>query len=127
RVCINSGDYEGTHEPLVSAEAWGRTVKLREATARTKGKGRGRPSSGSHLFTRALRLTCAHCGEAMIPRTNRDRRVGKSYEVYLCHGRIKHGADSCPMTPVPRAGIDSAVFSYFETVALDLDAMRDEL
>jgi site-specific DNA recombinase len=127
RVVVNGEDHEGAHQPLVSVEVWDRAVKLREATARTTGKGRGRPSSGSHLFTRSLRLTCIHCGEAMIPRTNRDRRVDRSYEVYLCHGRIKHGIDSCPMLPVPRAAVDEAVFDYFAAVALDLDAMRDEL
>jgi site-specific DNA recombinase len=119
RVVINGEEHAGIHEPLVSAEVWDRAVKLRAATARTKGKGRGRPSSGSHLFTRSLRLTCAHCGEAMIPRSDSDR--------YLCHGRQKRGPDSCPMTPIPRAELDGAVFRYFESVALDVDAMRDEL
>jgi DNA invertase Pin-like site-specific DNA recombinase/predicted RNA-binding Zn-ribbon protein involved in translation (DUF1610 family) len=127
RVAIHGQEYEASHTPLVSAETWERAHKLLAATARTKGRGRGRPSSGSHLFTRDLRLTCGHCGESMIPRTNRDRRAGKTYEVYKCFGRDNHGPESCPMLPIPRVELDSAVFDYFESVALDLDAMREEL
>jgi site-specific DNA recombinase len=115
QVTINGEVHEGSHEPIVSADLWERTASLREATRRTGG-GRGRPSSGSHLFTRSLRLTCAHCGEAMIPRSS-----GK-YEVYLCFGRQKHGPGFCDMGPVPRAEIDTAVFTYFENAALDIEA-----
>lgn len=118
-VEINGEEFEGAHDAIVSREVWEAVAKLREATARTTGKGRGRPSSGSHLFTRALQLRCAHCGEAMIPRTDGD--------TYKCFGREKHGPDSCPMTPVPREAIDSAVFDYFEAVGLDLEGMRDQL
>lgn len=121
RSVLLGEEHDGDHEPLVSAELWQRVAKTKAATARTKGKGRGRPSAGSHLFTRGLRLTCAHCGEAMTPRSR------EPYEVYECHGRLKFGKASCPMTPVPRAPIDSAVFAYFEQVGLDLDAMRAEL
>lgn len=126
-VEVNGQEYEGTQEALIDMETWEKVAKLRAATARTTGKGRGRPSSGSHLFTSGLRLECAHCDDALIPRTNRDKRSGKTYETYECFGRHKNGTDSCPMTPVPRTAVDGAVFDYFESVALDLEAMREQL
>jgi site-specific DNA recombinase len=118
-VELSGTEYPGTHEPLVSIQTWQRAAKTREAMARTTGKGRGRPSRGSHLFTRSLELRCGHCGNKMIPRSDSDK--------YLCFGREKHGIDYCPMTPVPRNEVDRAVFDYFQTVGLDLEAMREQL
>jgi hypothetical protein len=48
-------------------------------------------------------------------------------DAYLCHGRLKFGPESCPQLPIPRATLDTAVFRYFESAALDMEAMRAEL
>jgi site-specific DNA recombinase len=120
KVEVNGEQFDGTHEPLVSQDIWQSVESLRSATART-GRTRGRPSSGSHLFTRSLSLKCAHCDSTMIPRTS------GSYEVYRCSGRITHGKDFCPMPPVPRSDVDSAVFAYFESAALDIEASAKAL
>lgn len=61
----------------------------------------------------------------MAPRTARNRS-GSLYEGYLCLGR-REDPTSCSMPPVRRAEIDTAVFRYFEQVALDVEATREQL
>jgi Recombinase zinc beta ribbon domain len=71
-------------------------------------------------------LRCGDCGEAMVPRTNPNRRIGPS-EVYYCYGRKQRGTDACPMPPIARSLVDSAVYDYFERVGLDVEATREQV
>jgi site-specific DNA recombinase len=121
---IKGTEYEGTHAPIISEDLWGAVAANREAAARTKSGGRGRPPAGPHLFTRGL-LRCGLCHEAMLPRT-RPNRSEPDQEVYLCHGREKNPA-ACNQGPIPREPIDTAAFDYFARLGLDLDAMRAAL
>jgi site-specific DNA recombinase len=124
RIRLNGEVLPGAHDPLVDDATWDAAARLREATARTKGAGRGRPSSGSHLFGRGM-LRC-HCGAAMVPRTIKPRsKTGKPGEWYLCYDRIRDSA-ACSQTPVDREAIDSAAFGYFESVGLDLWETREQ-
>lgn len=126
RVRFRGGEYPGTHERLIRDDLWGAVAELLEATARTKGAGRGRHSSGSHLFTRGL-LRCGRCGDAMVPRTNPPRGPRQStYEVYLC---LTHAQDrnACSQTPIARELVDDAALTYFERVCLDVDATAEHL
>src|SRR5205814_1392638 len=88
-------------------------ARLRAATR--KGGSRGRTTVSGHLFRKGM-LTCAECGDSMVPRSSTD--------TYYCMRRKRLGPDSCGMPNVPRALIDGAVVSYFERVALDVDATR---
>ncbi len=122
RLSFNGEDFAGVHEPIVEPALWDRVAALRDAGARTRNGGPGRTPAGPHLFTRGL-LRCGHCSDAMSPRTdNREDR-----EEYRCLGREKNGLDYCPQTPIPRAKIDKAALAYFESVGLDLEAMRAEM
>ncbi len=109
---------------MIDAETWAKAEAMREARAKSKGGGRGRQPKGRHLFRGGM-LRCGQCGEAMVPRTSANRREGP-YEVYRCYGRHRD-RDSCSMSPVPRALVDSAVYDYFETVGLDVEATRAQL
>ena len=62
----------------------------------------------------------------MIPRTNRGH-AGASAEDYLCNGRMSYGPEFCPTGTVRRSGVDLAVYSYFESVGLDVEATRDAI
>lgn len=117
-VRLKGETYPGLHEPLIDREVWERVVAAREANRR--GGGPWRQPSGPHLFTRGL-LNCAHCGHTMSPRTDHGR------ETYICRGRLRHGRDFCPQTPIPRSVIDEAVFAYFREVGLDLEATKRQL
>jgi DNA invertase Pin-like site-specific DNA recombinase/predicted RNA-binding Zn-ribbon protein involved in translation (DUF1610 family) len=121
---IRDGDelIEARHEAIIPRETWDQIQALREARARTHR--RGRPSTGKHLFRKGF-LRCGECGEAMVPRTARNRS-GTLYECYLCLGR-RQDPTSCLMPQTPRAEVDAAVYRYFEQVGLDVEATREQL
>jgi len=123
KLRTKDGIADAPHDALVDAAKWEQAQILMEAKA-SQSKGRGRPSSGRHLFRKAL-LRCGECGESMVPRTS--RRKGKAtYEVYGCYGRQLDPAN-CSMPPIKRAVIDAAVYRYFEQVGLDVDATRAQM
>jgi len=113
---------EAQHEAIIPRETWDQLQALREARARSHR--RGRPSTGKHLFRKGF-LRCGECGEAMAPRTARNRS-GTLHECYLCLGR-RQDPTSCSMPPVSRAEVDAAVYRYFEQVGLDVEATREQL
>lgn len=121
---IRDGDelIEAQHEAIIPRETWDQIQALREARARTHP--RGRPSAGKHLFRKGF-LRCGECGEAMVPRTARNRS-GTLYECYLCLGR-RQDPTSCSMPQTQRAEVDTAVYRYFEQVGLDVEATREQL
>lgn len=123
KLRTKDGIAEAPHDALVDDPKWEQAQTVIEAKA-ARSKGRGRPSSGRHLFRKGM-LRCGECGESMVPRTARE--PGKSiYEVYGCYGRMLDPAN-CSMPPVQRAIIDPAVYRYFEQVGLDVDATRAQL
>lgn len=127
RLRLNGDAYEGTHPPLVDEELFRQATQLRSATARTKGKGRGRPSAGTHLFTKG-HLRCGSCGDAMVPRTVQNRTPGAPpSETYECLGRRRFGAESCPQKPIRRVIVDRAVTDYFEQAAFDREATAEQV
>jgi len=121
RVRLNDKIFPGKHEAIVDPETWEKARALREALKRTPGKGRGRYPTGHYLFRKG-HLRCGTCGDAMIPKTDPGR--GRSSEAYQCYGRARLGVDHCPQRPVRREVIDTAVWEFFERVALDVDATR---
>jgi DNA invertase Pin-like site-specific DNA recombinase len=125
-VRLNGEVFDGQHEPIIDAETWEKARQLREALANSDGGGRGRCSSRGHIFTKGL-LRCGRCGEAMIPRSVPNRTPGSWYEVYLCYGRMRNGTSFCSQQPVRREPIDSAVWRFFERVALDVEATKRAL
>jgi DNA invertase Pin-like site-specific DNA recombinase len=115
--------FPGRHEAVVDPVKWDAVNRTLDQNARSKGKGRGRPPKGKHLFWKGM-LRCS-CGEALIPRTTDNRHKGP-YEVYLCHGRVRD-TRNCSEGPFRREQIDSAVYAYFEQVTLDVEATREQL
>jgi site-specific DNA recombinase len=128
-LSTKDGVIEGKHEPCISEDVWQQAQDLRRRRAETSpGKGRGRRSSGKHLFRRGT-LRCGRCGGPMTPRTTRPgttRPGRKISETYICLERKCH-PDLCSMKPVKRELVDGAVFNYFETVALDVEATKAQL
>jgi site-specific DNA recombinase len=115
----------GAHDPIVDPDLWEEVNDLltKKAKSSGRGKSRGRPPSGRHLFRKGM-LRCV-CGESLVPRSHPNRQQAP-YERYICYGRHLDTA-SCGVTPLDRAMIDSSVYSYFEQVGLDVDATREQL
>jgi site-specific DNA recombinase len=107
--------FDGIHKPIVEAELWDQATQLLAAMPTKPGRP---PKDKRHLFTSGF-LRCAKCGDPMVPCT----RTKVNYEFYECTGRI-HG---CKTGAVRRRDIDEAVFGYFEEIALDVEATREQL
>jgi site-specific DNA recombinase len=116
-VIYDGESYEGLHEAIISRDLFEQAQALRAARP---SKGRGRPTTGKHLFRKGL-LRCGLCGAAMVPRTTR------GHEVYYCDRHSKLGHDECPMLYVKRVDVDTAVYAYFEKVGLDVEATRAQV
>jgi len=123
QVALNGEIYAGKHEAIIDRQTWEQVRLLREALVRSPGKGRGRYPKGRHLFTKGL-LRCGLCGSAMTPVTKPTRTPDQLYEIYTCFRRLHDGPHACSMPHVRRDLIDTAVWRYFENVALDVDATR---
>ena len=65
-------------------------------------------------------VRCGRCGEAMLPRSERD-----NYECY--RRKVTHGMAACATAPIKRAEVDAAPLKMFESWSLDLDATRAAL
>ena len=120
RVRMGDGEREGTHDAILDAATFTAAQELAAAISTRKGAGRGRPPKLAHLFAGGT-LRCGECGEAMVPRSGK-LQGGSPH--YLCAGRQNLG---CRMPYVDRAMIDSAVYSYFEQVGLDVEATRQAI
>lgn len=108
----------GEHEPIIDDELWRKVQALRSANKQNPAGGRGRRPK-RHLFGKGL-LRCGVCGGSMSPTT-----AGNRYETYRCVTKSEGGP--CTMSNVPRKIVDKAVFGYFETVGVDIDATRRQL
>lgn len=117
RIRLVDEESEGVHSPIVDPELFARAQQLASAMSTRKGGGSGRPVGGNHVFTGGM-FRCGECGESMTPRTPYNR---KHAQYYLCAG-VQSLA--CEMPQVRREVIDSAVYSYFEQVGLDVEATR---
>lgn len=114
-VKYKSETFEGIHQGILDTEAWERVQQLLAAMPKRP----GRPlAEKRHLFTGGF-LRCADCGDPMVP----NRRTHVNYEFYECTGRT-HG---CKTGAVRRRDVDEAVFAYFEQIALDIEATRDQM
>jgi site-specific DNA recombinase len=118
-VRLNGESYDGTHKPLVDDATWRKVSQMRVAATVTR---RGRTPVANHALSGGM-LRCG-CGETMNAITKPTRTPGVLYEVYACSGRMAHGPDHCQQKPVRREPIDRAIWSFFENVALDVDATR---
>lgn len=124
-VHLKGKTYDGDHEAIVDADLWRKAEQLRQAGTRSDG-GRGRTPKANHVLAGGL-LRCGRCGSAMGAVTKPTRTPGALYERYQCSGRLQYGSDRCSQQPVERGPIDTAVWRFFEKVALDVDATKAAL
>lgn len=120
RIRLKSEHADGIHEAIVEVDVFERAQQLARAMSTRKGRGGGRPPAGNHLFSGAM-LRCGRCGEAMTPRTPYNR---KHSQYYVCAGVQNLG---CAMPQVRRDLVDTAVYSYFEQVGLDVEATQQAI
>ena len=68
------------------------------------------------------KLYCAHCGAAYYRRDSVDKD-GKPNSKWVCSGKIKNGADSCPSFPIYERELKSILFDVFVDTKVDVEKM----
>lgn len=71
------------------------------------------------------KLFCTHCGAPYYRRESKDRQGHKNSK-WVCSGKIKAGADSCPSFAIYEEELKPLLFDVFKETKADADAMVEE-
>ena len=71
------------------------------------------------------KLFCTHCGATYYRRDSKDR-AGKKNSKWICSGKIKNGADSCPSFAIYEDEIKPVLLQVFQETEVDARALVDE-
>ena len=71
------------------------------------------------------KLYCTHCGEAYYRRDSVDKSGNKNSK-WVCSGKIKNGAESCPSFPIYESELKPLLFEVFSETEVDAEALIEE-
>lgn len=71
------------------------------------------------------KLYCTHCGAAYYRRDSVDK-TGKKNSKWVCSGKIKNGADSCPSFAIYEEELKPLLFQVFQETEADAEALIEE-
>ena len=107
---------------IVSEELWERAnAVLRRRSEDVKA--RQGICNHDNLLTR--KLFCTHCGTPYYRRESKDRQGNKNSK-WVCSGKIKAGAGSCPSFAIYEEELKPLLFDVFRETKADADAMVEE-
>ena len=104
---------------IVSEELWD-TANAVLARRSKDVKQRQNQCNHSNLLTG--KLFCTHCGAAYYRRDSKDKQ-GHINSKWVCSGKIKNGADSCPSLPLYEDELKPVLFDVFQQTEVDADAL----
>ena len=76
-----------------------------------------------NLFTG--KLYCTHCGAAYYRRESKDRQGNKNSR-WVCSGKIKNGADSCPSVPLYESELIPVILDVTRDTKVSTEALIEE-
>ncbi len=76
-----------------------------------------------NLFTG--KLYCTHCGAAYYRRESKDRQ-GNRNSRWVCSGKIKNGADSCPSVPLYESELIPVILDVTRDTKVSTEALIEE-
>ena len=107
---------------IVSEELWEQAnAVLKKRSEDVK----GRQGICNHANLLTGKLVCTHCGAAYYRRDSVDRKGNKNSK-WVCSGKIKNGADSCPSFHIYESEIKPILFDVFQETELDAEALIEE-
>ena len=107
---------------IVSEELWERAnAVLKKRSEDVK----GRQGICNHANLLTGKLFCTHCGAAYYRRESVDRQ-GHKNSTWVCSGKIKNGADSCPSFPIYEEELKPLLFQVFSETEADAGALVAE-
>ena len=71
------------------------------------------------------KLYCTHCGAAYYRRDSVDR-AGRKNSKWVCSGKIKNGADSCPSFAIYEQELKPILYAVFRETEMDAKALIEE-
>ena len=107
---------------IVSEELWDQAnAVLKKRSEDVK----GRQGICNHANLLTDKLYCTHCGAAYYRRESVDRQGNKNSK-WVCSGKIKNGADSCPSFAVYEEELKPLLFEVFRETEADAQALVEE-
>lgn len=94
---------------IVSEELWEQANKVLLKRSRDV---KNRQNQCNHANLLTGKLYCTHCGAAYYRRDSRDK-TGRTNSKWVCSGKIKNGADSCPSFAIYEDEIKPLLFDVF--------------
>lgn len=107
---------------IVSEELWD---KANAVLKRRSEDVKGRQGICNHANLLTGKLYCTHCGAAYYRRESVDRSGNKNSK-WVCSGKIKNGADSCPSFAVYEEELKPLLFQVFRETEADAQALVEE-
>lgn len=86
---------------------------------------KGRQGICNHANLLTSKLYCTHCGAPYYRRDSVDK-TGHKNSKWVCSGKIKNGADSCPSFAIYEEEIKPLLFKVFQDTGVSADAMIEE-
>ena len=86
---------------------------------------KGRQGICNHANLLTGKLYCTHCGAAYYRRDSVDK-AGHKNSKWVCSGKIKNGADSCPSFPVYEEELKPLLFEVFSETEVDAEALVEK-
>ena len=107
---------------IVSEELWDKAnAVLKKRSEDVK----GRQGICNHANLLTGKLYCIHCGAAYYRRESVDRQGNKNSK-WVCSGKIKNGADSCPSFAIYEEELKPLLFKVFRETEADAQALVEE-
>ena len=107
---------------IVSEELWDRA---NEVLKRRSDDVKSRQGICNHQNLLTGKLFCTHCGAAYYRRESKDKQGNKNSK-WVCSGKIKNGADSCPSFPIYEEEIKPLLFEVFQETEVNVAALIEE-
>ena len=107
---------------IVSEELWD---KANEVLKRRSDDVKSRQGICNHQNLLTGKLFCTHCGTAYYRRESKDK-TGRKNSKWVCSGKIKNGADSCPSFPIYEEEIKPLLFEVFQETEVNVAALIEE-
>ena len=104
---------------IVSEEIW---EKANEILERRSADVKNRQGHCNHQNLMTGKLYCKHCGAAYYRRDSVDRK-GNPDSKWVCSGKIKNGAASCPSFPIYERELKPILFDVFSDSKVDVEEM----
>ena len=107
---------------IVDEETWERANAVLK---RRSDDVKGRQGICNHQNLLTGKLFCAHCGAPFYRRESRDRK-GHHNSMWVCSGKIKHGAASCPSISIYESEIKPILADIFGNIDAEIDKIKEQ-